>query len=120
MINNRSKIILILLAIVSLIAIVLFFFNDEKTRVLKKYDSKTKETTTLEYILKDGDTIFQGKFICRNEKGHKTYEGNFVNGQITGKSIYYFENGVIESIFYRKNTKSIEETTYNYPNGKIK
>ncbi|OXG09579.1 hypothetical protein BC749_1011065 [Flavobacterium araucananum] len=89
-----------------------------KVHVLKEYDAETKETTTLEYIIKDGDTIFHGKFINYNEKGNKTYEGNFVNGQIKGESIFYYDNGTIESVHYRKTSKILEESFYYHPNGK--
>lgn len=119
--NRNKKIFLVLLTIIALVIIALFFFfKKEKIQILKRYDTKTKETTTLEYIIKDKDTIFDGKFICYDAKGNKKYEGIFVNGNIRGKSIYYFSNGIIESIDYMKNSKITEESTYNFPNGNIK
>lgn len=118
--NRNKKIFLVLLTIIASVLIALFFFfKKEKIQILKRYDTKTKETTTLEYIIKDKDTIFDGKFICYDAKGNKKYEGIFVNGNIRGKSIYYFSNGIIESIDYMKNSKITEESTCNYPNGKV-
>lgn len=116
--NKKYKILLLTIVVISLI--VLFFsFQDEKTYVLKRYNAKTKDTTTFEYIIKDGDSIFQGKFVRYNEMGRKIAEGNLVDGDMRGKSIYYFENGTIASIYYYKNSKIIEENTDNYPSGKI-
>ncbi|WP_428230248.1 hypothetical protein [Flavobacterium sp.] len=118
--NKNYKTILAVVAIFSISLIGLFFlFRNEQSSFIKKYDSKTKETTTLQYILKDGDTIFHGKFICYNEKGHKTSEGNFVNGHLQGKCIYYFDSGIIESIYYYKNSEIIEQNIDNFPSGKI-
>jgi uncharacterized protein YxeA len=119
--SKIKKIILGLLAIIILFLIVLFFFfKNEKIHVLKRYDIKTKETTTFEYIIKNKDTILQGRFTCYNEKGNKTNEGTFINGYIRGKSIYYYDNGNIESIDYIKNSKITEESTYNFPNGNVR
>ncbi|WP_243396853.1 toxin-antitoxin system YwqK family antitoxin [Flavobacterium pectinovorum] len=111
--------VLIFIVVILVLVVLLFFFKNEEVHILKKYDVKTKQTTTLEYIIKDKDTIFQGKFICYNEKGNKTYEGVFVNGHIKGKTIHYYDNGNIESIDYIKNSKVTEESTYNYPSGKV-
>lgn len=116
---KKNKIILVVVFTTILFSILFFFYKDKNTNVLKKYDPETKETITIEYILKHGDTIFQGKFINYNEKGNKTYEGIFINGHLSGKTIYYFDNGIIKSIYYYKNSKIIEENIDNFPSGKI-
>ncbi|WP_289658959.1 hypothetical protein [Flavobacterium panacagri] len=118
--NKIRTILIICVVLVLAIVISVFFNNEEKTYVLKKYDSRTKEKITIEYIIKNHDTIFHGKFNSYNAKGKKISEGNFVNGHIKGKSIYYFHNGIIESIHYRKNSKLIVESIYNYSNGKAR
>ncbi|KQO34614.1 hypothetical protein ASF10_02565 [Flavobacterium sp. Leaf82] len=117
--NKKHKIILILAIIVISWLLVCFYFKDEKVYSLKEYYPDTKQTDISEYIIRNGDTIFEGKFTQYNKKGKKIAEGNFVNGHIKGKSIYYFDNGIIESIHYRKNSKITEESIYNYPNGKV-
>lgn len=118
--KNRHKLIVLILLIIIIGFIILFFFlKDEKVYVLKKYDPQTKGTTSIEYIIKNGDTIFQGKYIYFNEQGNKISEGNFIDGHIKGKTINYYDNGKIESIVYHKNPEIIEEGTYYYRNGMI-
>lgn len=99
----------------------LYFFNKNDEAVfLKSYYPDKKVTDISQYVIRNGDTILEGKFTQYNQKGNKIAEGNFVNGHIEGKSIYYFDNGNIESIHYRKNGKVTQESTYNYPNGKVR
>ncbi|WP_264538523.1 hypothetical protein [Flavobacterium sp. N1736] len=117
---NRRYRIIILLPIIALTWLVVFFaFKNEKTYSLKEYYPDTKQTDVSEYVIRNGDTIVHGKFVRYNEKGNKIAEGNFVNGEPNGKSVYYFNNGKIESIFYRKNSKITEENIDNFPSGKI-
>ncbi|KQB38375.1 hypothetical protein [Flavobacterium aquidurense] len=118
--NRKYKIILLLAIIVISWVLVCFYFKNEKVYTLKEYDPNTKQIDISEYVIRSGDTIFEGKFTQYNKKGNKIAEGNFVNGHIKGKSIYYFDNGIIESIHYRKNSTITEESIYNYPNGMVK
>lgn len=119
--NKKNKILILIIAIVLAGFVYLFFFNkNEKVYVLSQYDSKGKLTGTSEYIIKDGDTIFHGKFINYNKEGVKIAEGDFVNGHVKGKCLYYYDTGELESICYRKDSKITEEITEFYPNGKVK
>ncbi|MCV9930538.1 hypothetical protein OIU83_22955 [Flavobacterium sp. LS1R49] len=107
------KITLLMLFVVIVGFLIIFFsYNDEKIYVLKKYDSKTKKTITMEYLLKNGDTVFHGKCNYYNENGRKISEGNFVNGHVVGKVTNYYDNGKIESIIYYKTNEIKEESTY--------
>lgn len=118
--KNRKKVIVLILLVLIIGFIILYFFlNEEKVYVLTKYDPKTKGTTSIEYVIKNGDTIFQGKYIYFNEQGNKISEGNFVNGHIKGKTINYYDNGKIESIVFHKNQEIMEEGSYYYANGMI-
>ncbi|MCC9070172.1 hypothetical protein LNQ49_00945 [Flavobacterium sp. F-65] len=118
--KNRYKVVVSILLVIILGFIILFFFlKDEKVHVLKKYDPKTKRTTSIEFIIKNGDTILQGKYMYFNEQGNKISEGNFIDGHIKGKTINYYDNGKIESIVYHKNPEIIEEGTYYDRNGMI-
>jgi hypothetical protein len=114
----KRKYLSISIVIIGLIGL-LFYFNEEKVHTLKSYypDKTTRDVS--QYIIRNGDTIFEGKFTQYNAKGNKIAEGIFVNGHIKGKSTYYFDSGIIESIHYRKNVEITEESTYNYPNGKV-
>ena len=119
--ENKKNIIIILITAIVLAGFVYFFFNKNgKVYVLSQYDSKGKLTSTSEYIVKDGDTIFHGRFINYNKDGIKIAEGNFVNGHIKGKCLYYYDDGELESICHRKDSKITEEITEFYPNGKVK
>lgn len=118
--KTKYKITLILLSVILLGLIVfLFCYNDEKVHSLKKYYPDSKETLTFEYIIRNGDTIRQGKAIIYNEKGIKTAESNFVNNALKGKRTHYYDNGIIESIEYIVDNKRKAEILWNYPNGKI-
>lgn len=98
----------------------LLFNKDKKSKVLTHYSQDTKQTEYLEYVIRNGDTVFHGKFTTYNEKKIKIAEGNMVDGHVKGKCIYYYDNGAIKSIFYRKDDKVNEESTKYYLNGKVK
>ena len=118
--KTKYKITLIIFSIILLGLIVfLFCYNDEKTHTLKRYYSDSKETFTVEYIVRDGDTILQGKSFRYNEKGIKTSDCNFVNNVLKGKCVYYYDNGKIESIEYIVDNKRKAEILFYSPNGAI-
>ncbi|WP_428230249.1 hypothetical protein [Flavobacterium sp.] len=117
--NRKYKIILLLSIMVISWVFIFFSFMYGKVHVLKKYNAETKETTIFEYIIEDGDTILHGEFTRYNKVGKKITEGNFTNGEISGENIYYFETGIIKSIYYYKRNKIPEENIDNFPSGKI-
>ncbi|KQB38376.1 hypothetical protein RC62_1731 [Flavobacterium aquidurense] len=90
-------------------------------QVLKRYNTETKETTTLEYIIRNGDTIAHGKLARYNKEGKKVKDANFINGEISGEVINYFDTGVIKSMYYYKldNNRIPDENIENFPSGKI-
>jgi len=102
--KNKYKILLITF-FVSIVWLAFFYFRDEKVHVLKQYFPDVKITDSSEYVIRNGDTVFQGRFVQYNEKGIKIAEGNFINGHIEGECIYYYDSGKIESIHYKKNGK---------------
>ncbi|MET3047417.1 hypothetical protein [Flavobacterium covae] len=113
MINNKK--ILILLTILVLVTILFYSsLKNEKIYILKEYNPSGNLIGTNEYILKNGDTIIHGKFVNYNDKGIKISEGQFINGHINGKCFYYYDNGKIESIQFKK-AKITEETTFFSP-----
>jgi hypothetical protein len=97
--------------------ILFFYFKDEKVYTSKYYNSKTKTTEISEYVIRNGKTIFQGKFTKKNDKGIKIAEGQFKNDEPNGVFSYYYDDGKIESVYYRKNSKVNLECTYYNPNG---
>lgn len=107
-------ILFITLAVIILLNVL---FNDKKNHVLKEYSAEGKLLGTNEYVIIKGDTILQGKFINYSEKGIKTSEGQFLNNEPNGTCSYYYENGKLESVFYRKNSKINLESTYYNQNG---
>jgi hypothetical protein len=113
----------ILIAVFVFIGCVLFYklskFNKEKIHILKDINSSGQLIGTNEYIIKGGDTVMQGKFINYNEKGDKISEGQFLNGNINGICTYYYDNGKVEEVHFRKNKDITLESVWNYPNGKI-
>ncbi|MFN7674622.1 hypothetical protein [Flavobacterium sp.] len=118
--RTNNKITLITFSFILLGLIVFFFcFKDEKTHTLKRYYPDSKETYVHEYIIRNGDTIFQGKVNVFNEKGIKVAEGNLINNLPRGKFIYYYDSGKIESIKYVIDNKRNAEYLWNYPNGEI-
>ena len=119
--NKKNKILTILFSLILLGVVSLFFcFKTEKVYILRDYYLNKKKASEYEYVIRDHDTILHGKFTRYNKEGNKIAEGSFVNGEPKGKCIYYFDNGIIESIFYRKNSKIKEEIIENHPSGKIK
>lgn len=116
--NKYNFLIVVSIIMIGLIA-VYFYSRKEDVYTLKYFDSKTKVTDISEYVIRGKDTVFHGKYNQYNEKGIKIAEGNFVNGEPNGKSIYYYNNGKIKSVHYRLNSKITQESYLYYPNGKI-
>lgn len=88
--------------------------NNKKVYVLNEYNSAGKLTGTNEYIIRNGDTILQGKFINYSEKGIKIADGQFTDNEPRGICSYYYDNGKIKSVYYRKDSKvNLESTYYN-------
>ncbi|MCH4828443.1 hypothetical protein [Flavobacterium columnare] len=88
--------------------------------MLKEFDKQGKLIGTNEYIIRHGDTIFQGKFLNYNNQGIKIAEGNFINNEINGKCIYYYNNGQLKSVHYRKSSEITLESKEYYYKGKEK
>lgn len=118
--NKKYKILIGLSIIIIGLASIYFYSRGEKVYTLKKYYPDTKQTDISQYVIRNGDTVFHGKYISYNEKGNKISEVNFVDGDIKGKCIYYFNNGQIESIQFKTNSKITQEGIWNNPNGKIR
>lgn len=96
-----------------------FPYNKNKVYVLKEHNQAGQLIGTNEYIIRGSDTIMHGKFVNYNERGIKISEGQFVNGNISGKCLYYYDNGVLESKCYKKTTEITLEAMWNYPNGQL-
>lgn len=117
--KNKYKIELITFLVIILGLVVFSYcFKDKKVHTLKKYYPDSKETVTFEYVIRDDDTIIEGKSIRYNEKGNIMNELNFVNNTLKGEGIYY-KNGVIESKVYFIDNNRKAEILWNYPNGEI-
>lgn len=91
---------------------------DNKKGILKTYFPKDKEILLSEYIIKNRDTILDGKYTLSNYNGAKIKTGIYKNGKSVGPITFFFDNGNIESIDYKNNNKSTQ-TIFNYKNGKI-
>ncbi|WP_337968754.1 hypothetical protein [uncultured Flavobacterium sp.] len=109
----KKKYVIIIIILGSLIFLFLYFKN-EKIYTSKEYDSAGKLIGTNEYVIRNGKTIMHGKFVNYNEKGIKISEGQFVDDEPNGKCLYYYDNGKIETIQFKKNSKiTLESINYN-------
>lgn len=115
---TKNKYIIVLIAILGLV-ILYFYCKDEKVHIYNEYNPSGKLIGINEYVIRDGKTIQQGKFVDYNEKGIKIAEGQFVENEPNGICKYYYDDGKIESVFYRKNSKINLECTYYDKNGLI-
>ncbi|OWP82622.1 hypothetical protein BWK59_14890 [Flavobacterium davisii] len=117
----KKSIIVVSIAISLIIGLSFYFINcenkAEQKYILKTYNSKGKLIDFYESVIKNGDTILNGKFINYNEKGIKISEGHFLNNEPYGNCIFYYENGVEEKRYFRKNSKINLESTYYNKNG---
>jgi hypothetical protein len=122
MIRNKKKdiFVILILIVATIVVAIIYLFNKDKVLTAKYYNPKTHTTFTTEFVVRNGDTINHGKFFRFNAKGVKIAEGVFVNGEIKGKFIHYFDNGKIKnSFFHLNNTITLEDIYYN-PNGTVK
>ncbi len=104
-----------------IIGLIIFykFFKTEKVYVFKEFNSKGQLIGTKEYVLRDGNAIIHGKFIDYNIKGIKISDGQFINGHIYGKTSYYYDNGKIEEVHFRKDKETTLESIFYNPKGYI-
>lgn len=114
----KKKYIAILTVILGLI-ILLFYSKSKNARILEEYSPSGKLIKTHEYIIRYGDTILQGKFVNYNERGIKIAEGQFIENEPNGICKYYYDDGKIESVFYRKNSEISLEAHHYDPNGTV-
>jgi len=118
--KTKHKLTLLILSIV-IIGLIVFYkrSNDNKVHILKEHNPEGKLIGTNEYVIRNGDTVLQGKFVRYNEKGIKIAEGQFTDNEPTGICSYYFDNGKIRTVYYRKDSKINLESTYYDQNGLI-
>jgi hypothetical protein len=69
--------------------------------------------------LRDGKTILDGKFINYNVQGIIISEGQYKENEPLGLFKYYYDNGKLESVSYRKKSKIDLESTYYNQDGSI-
>lgn len=115
----KIKTIIITLVVIFAISIFYMYYSENKIYVLKEYNNSGKLLGTNEYILKNGDTIFNGKFVNYNENGVKISEGQFIDNELFGKCVYYFDNGKVESVQFKKDSKTVLEDFWYDKDGKI-
>ena len=110
----RKNIKIILITSCVLISILLFlnYFEKEKIYTSKEYNSKRQLIGINEYVIRNNDTILNGKFERFNDKGRMISKGQFLNDHVYGYCFYYFDNGKIESLYFRKNSEINLECTY--------
>lgn len=114
--TKYKAIIISIVLLIGLIAIY-YYFKDEKVKVLKEYNQAGQLIGINEYVIRNSDTIMHGKFINYNERGIKISEGQFIDNEPYGICSYYDNNGNIETVFFRKNSKINLECKYYNQNG---
>lgn len=121
MINKNNRIVkTLLMPIVLGSFIILFFFlNKEKKGVIEDYNKNTGTKKTYEYVIKNSDTILHGKFNEFNKSGIKISEGTYVNNEIVGKYIHYYNDGTVETQQFKENSKKTVEGIWYNPKGQI-
>lgn len=98
--------------ILAIYSVYIYFKNNSEIKVLKEYNSKGQLIGTNEYIVRNYDTILNGKFIRYNDKGIKISEGRFSNNDVYGNCYYYNDNGKLKDVHFRKNKKITLESTF--------
>ncbi|MCV9930259.1 hypothetical protein OIU83_21555 [Flavobacterium sp. LS1R49] len=117
--NKKHILIIVTILIMMSVGYIFFYCTNETIYTLKDYNIKTGATDVSEYIIRKGDTIFEGKFTRYNEKGIKIAEGQFIDNEPNGICSYYYDNGKIKSVHFRKNSKINLESTFYDTSGLI-
>ncbi|WP_375605347.1 hypothetical protein [Flavobacterium davisii] len=116
--TNKYKIVISFLLLVIFAALIFVFsFKEEKVYTSHEYNSNGQLIGINEYIIRNSDTILQGKFERYNDKGILISKGQFLNDEVYGKCLYYYHNGKVKSIYFRKNSKINLECFYYNQNG---
>ncbi len=84
----KKRYVIVLVSLLGII-ILFFYFKDKKVYTSEEYSSEGLLIGTTEYVYKKGNLVIHGKFIKYNTKKIKISEGNFINGEVEGKCIYY-------------------------------
>lgn len=113
--KNHKRIVFIgILTIILSVFLIVFYFSEEKVYTSKEYNSKNQLIGINEYVMRNNQTVLHGKFERYNNKGILISKGQFLNGQVFGKCYYYFDNGNIQELHFRKNKDiTLESTFYN-------
>lgn len=111
--TNKYKIVIsFLLLVIFAILIFVFFFKEVKVYTSHEYNSKGQLIAINEYVIRNNDTILNGKFERYNDEGIKVAEGNFFDGHMYGYCLYYYDDGKIEEKHFRKNKDITLESIY--------
>ena len=103
-----------------LFLLIIIYSCQEKKNLLVKQFKDSGDRGEFEYIINKGDTILDGNFVIYDDENKKISTGKYFNGEPKGKQYFFYSNGNIESIHYRKNKKIYEESVYYHESGKLR
>ena len=119
-INIKIKVFVFFLIVLFVcLLICVFYVGEEKVYTSNEYNSKGQLIGKNEYVIRNNDTILNGKFERYNGNGILISKGQFLEGHVHGKCRYYYENGKIEEVHFRKNKDVTLESAFYNPKGFI-
>jgi hypothetical protein len=114
--NIKKLIIVLSLLLIFIIGVLIyiFYYDEQKVYTSKEYNSTGQLIGINQYFIRNNEAILGGKFERYNDKGILISKGRFLDGHIYGRCSYYYNNGKIEEIHFRKNKDiTLESTFYN-------
>lgn len=116
---KKKKTIIYFLLLTFVFVILIVFLNRERTGTMENINSQTGIKETYQYVVKNGDTILNGKFTEHNKYGIKIAEGSYTNNEIIGEYSHYYDDGTIETEQFKENSKKTIEGVWYNPKGQI-
>jgi hypothetical protein len=119
MIKKKKNRVVLISAFVLGFIILFTYLRREKRGVMEDFNPDTGIKETYEYVVRNGDTILDGKFAEYNKRGVKIAEGNYTNNEIVGEYSHYYNDGTIETKQFKENSKKTIEAVWYNPKGQV-
>lgn len=119
MIKKKNTIVIILFIFGLGLTILISFLNNDRIGIMENINPDTGLKETYEYLIRNGDTVLNGRFADYNKSGIKIAEGNYINNEIVGIYTHYYDDGTIQTQQFKENSKKTIEGIWYNPKGQV-
>ncbi|QYS86000.1 hypothetical protein JJC03_13310 [Flavobacterium oreochromis] len=102
-----------------LFILLLIFISCKKNKVIERINPENNEREIYNYIIKEGDTVLQGKSYTYNQDGALVLKCSYKNNKLDGNLYRFFDSGKLKEIQNLRNGMNDGIAVSYFKNGKI-